>query len=46
MCAAWASGGYTLRAIAAHFGVHQSTVSRAVGNRLGLDAAAPLDGKE
>ncbi len=44
MRAAWATGGYTLRAITAHFGVHQSTVSRAVGRRLG--AAMTLDDKE
>lgn len=30
---AYASGGYTLAEIAAHFGVHYSTVSRAVGRR-------------
>jgi putative transposase len=30
MAAAYASGAYTLKAIAAYFGVHSSTVSRAV----------------
>lgn len=30
ICVAYRSGGYTMRAIAAHFGVHYSTVSRAV----------------
>ncbi len=30
MAAAFASGGYTLKAIATHFGVHYSTVSRVV----------------
>jgi hypothetical protein len=30
MAAAYDSGAYTLKAIAAHFGVHYSTVSRAV----------------
>lgn len=33
MRAAFASGAYTLQAIAAHFGVHYSTVSRAVNER-------------
>ena len=46
MCAAWATGAYTLRAIAADFGVHQSTVSRAVGGRRGRRAITPLDGEE
>ena len=32
MARAYASGGYTLKAIADHFGVHYSTVSRAVKN--------------
>ena len=30
MAAAYASGDYTMKAIAAHFGVHYATVSRAV----------------
>ncbi len=30
MAAAFRSGAYTLKAIAEHFGVHYSTVSRAV----------------
>lgn len=33
MVAAYHSGGYTLARIAEHFGVHYSTVSRAVGRR-------------
>ena len=35
MQSAYASGAYTLAQIAAHFGVHYSTVSRAVGRRGG-----------
>ena len=35
MRSAYASGAYTLAQIAAHFGVHYSTVSRAVGRRKG-----------
>jgi len=32
MAQAYTSGGYTLKAIGSHFGVHYSTVSRAVKN--------------
>jgi len=32
MAQAYTSGAYTLKAIASHFGVHYSTVSRAVKN--------------
>jgi len=33
MAAAYASGGYTMAQIAAHFGVHYSSVSRAVAGK-------------
>ena len=35
MAEAYASGSYTMAAIAAHFGVHYATVSRAVARRMG-----------
>lgn len=38
MRAAWATGDYSLKEIAAHFGVHYATVSRAVGR---TDARRP-----
>jgi hypothetical protein len=43
MAAAYAAGAYTMKAIAAYFGVHYSTVSRAVKDveRQRLDASAP-----
>ena len=43
MAAAYAAGAYTMKAIAAYFGVHYSTVSRAVkdAERQRLDASAP-----
>lgn len=40
MCAAFASGGYTMAEIARHVGVHYSTVSRAV--RRGEDTASQV----
>jgi hypothetical protein len=43
MAAAYTSGAYTMKAIAAYFGVHYSTVSRAVKDveRQRLDASTP-----
>jgi REP element-mobilizing transposase RayT len=40
MAAAYASGAHTLKAIAAHFGVHYSTVSRAVKRVQGREPTA------
>ena len=43
MAAAYAAGAYTMKAIAAYFGVHYGTVSRAIKDteRQRLDALAP-----
>ncbi|MGH8064368.1 MAG: hypothetical protein ACRERE_03850 [Candidatus Entotheonellia bacterium] len=39
MAAAYVYGVYTVKAVAAYFGVHSSTVSRAVGGAAGQQTA-------